>query len=614
VLDLSEWAGGNATIEFRTNAIDGNQAYDWALVGRPVLVRFAGQDDYLALPKDTVGLALAEVACETDARVSVVMGDVVERASLKRGSHLLPLEFNGVSELTLTVEEGEAELAGVEAAPAPYRIEAGAMMTDTPLVIAGRPFSVLLELENTGTGVYPGGGEVALNAEQRDVGELVGQGAATALVSKMAPEAEGVCRWDGLVASGPGEWTLTANLGDQARSVSFHVHAKEPRLPAYRPEWAWVSVRPDGAVRAIAANPWSRLCFIGDDITGGYAVAETWNGTAWQRTGSLYPLARVVAEKPDGEREELAVTLDRFEADAGTLLMAGRAVSQDGTAWPVRIECRPSEEAPRLELEYSLTAPNGGRLLAFDGPTVLAGDKAYGARKDFAIFPGLEYLEGDEESSSPRDLAPPLNLRRVPFAYKIATPLIAVQGEGSLTALLWDANQEWASGERLPAARFVAPKLGMGPDSVDLSLFAPSVGKYVEEHGDEAATPYVLESGEEVRLGAWLVLDHENSYGPDSIVKGPHKGGLVAQGWPGPAGHAALVRLLRDAGAVTAAEKLGRPEGLVPGSVPEHFVERGPRRVAEPHRRPTRAECAADGADTAGPDVRGERGGRDCVA
>jgi len=73
-----------------------------------------------------------------------------------------------------------------------------------------------------------------------------------------------------------------------------------------------------------------------------------------------------------------------------------------------------------------------------------------------------------------------------PSPYKIATPLMAAQGNDSLVALLWDENQEWSVGERLPAARFLAPKPGSGSDYIHMSLFAPSVGKYVKENEYEA--------------------------------------------------------------------------------------------------------------------------------
>jgi hypothetical protein len=59
------------------------------------------------------------------------------------------------------------------------------------------------------------------------------------------------------------------------------------------------------------------------------------------------------------------------------------------------------------------------------------------ARKTMALFPGLEFLEGDEVSSSDRDAQGPLADRRRPDRSMITVPLMAFEAEGALVALLW---------------------------------------------------------------------------------------------------------------------------------------------------------------------------------
>jgi hypothetical protein len=59
------------------------------------------------------------------------------------------------------------------------------------------------------------------------------------------------------------------------------------------------------------------------------------------------------------------------------------------------------------------------------------------AKKTLALFPGLEFLEGDEVSSSERDAHGPLAERRRPDRSKITVPLMAFEAEGALVALLW---------------------------------------------------------------------------------------------------------------------------------------------------------------------------------
>src|SRR5690606_15924059 len=79
-----------------------------------------------------------------------------------------------------------------------------------------------------------------------------------------------------------------------------------------------------------------------------------------------------------------------------------------------------------------------------------------------AIFPGLEFLDGDDVSSSIRDdRNPATHIRRVPDPYKITTPLMAHTQDGATVALLWDNHQEWG-GPGYPAALFDSPNRAEG--------------------------------------------------------------------------------------------------------------------------------------------------------
>jgi hypothetical protein len=62
--------------------------------------------------------------------------------------------------------------------------------------------------------------------------------------------------------------------------------------------------------------------------------------------------------------------------------------------------------------------------------------EVYG-RRSMALFPGLEFLEGDEFSSSDRDARGPLADRRRPDPSKVTVPLMAFEVDGVLVTLLW---------------------------------------------------------------------------------------------------------------------------------------------------------------------------------
>jgi hypothetical protein len=57
--------------------------------------------------------------------------------------------------------------------------------------------------------------------------------------------------------------------------------------------------------------------------------------------------------------------------------------------------------------------------------------------RTMGLFPGLEFLEGKEFSSSERDAHGPLADRRRPDPSKVTVPLMAVEVDGALIALMW---------------------------------------------------------------------------------------------------------------------------------------------------------------------------------
>lgn len=532
-IDLARWGGKTVDIEFRTNAIDGHSSYDWALFGRPMLVmiRPGSMDDF---KPNTNGLALFRIQCITDAHCLLRIGDAQLEAQLPKGLHWLPLDFDRVAPALMSTKEGHAVMEQLLMAPYAPELRTLTRALSSPLLTADRPFRLVQQVKNTGLGRMQGPQrspflftpltKTGVVYQEKDMETLT--------VPVLAP---GESAWTAsapILPKGSGAWNIGAEV---------YVFPEVPRTPSDRPKGVQLAIFDDGPVHAIAGNESSRLCFVLDDGEG-YAIAETWNGSEWQRAGSMYPLFDVVStgDMPDSSWK-VNFRIAGLRNDGDRLLI--EAESPDWPGSILRLSFTPAPEDARILIESELIPGGDLPLRAFRGPALLAGDRAFGAAKDFAIFPGLEYLEGDEESSSERDLAYPLSDRRVPALHKITAPILAVQGEGTLAALIWDIAQEWAPGEHYPAARFLAPSEATGMEHIHASLFAPSVGKYVEENEYFAHHPYPAKAGETLRLSSWLVLDHEANYPQDSIVHGPHRGGLVLQafthyfdlfGFPGP--------------------------------------------------------------------------------
>ncbi len=526
-VDLSPWRGRRVAVEFRTNAIDRSN-YDWAVFAQPLLVTLPADGDMAEVPAEVNGVALAHIQCDAPARVAVRSGDVTERVALSAGSHWVPVHFDRPVPVELVVDEGRAELASVTAGAHAPRVENVDFALSTPLIIAGEPFNALLTVRNSGLGTYTGGGRAVLPIRPAGpASALTVPGGEEQDLGTIRPGEEKTLVWRDIVAGEPGA------IAVNERQVP--VMPAPPELPgehATNPRVRVTEGDGDAArLLAVVENGHSRVCIVGDRAEA-YGIAETWNGQEWQRLATLYPLASLVTLGADKQQLHAEPKDLRVEAgeDGDSLRIQFAFAEEDGrTAARAAVVLSPRDDSPSIDVNASLTADDSLQVAAFYGPVVLAGDRSFGVEKDFAIFPGLEYLEGHEPSSSTRDLAYPLSVRRVPAAHKIATPLTAVQARGGLVALMWDANQEWAPGEQHPAARFLAPAFDSGYGHIHMSIFAPSVGEYVKENAYAAERPYAMKAGDTLRLRSALVLDHASRYPADSIVRGPHKGGLALQ-------------------------------------------------------------------------------------
>jgi len=492
-VDLSEWAGTAPDFELRTNAIDGNTNYDWAVFGDPLLISmplvpYGG----VVLPgegKLAPDFVLAEFEVAVPVTAVLENGGFGNRQKLEPGTHWIPVMCRP-AEPVVAREPAAKRMVGARFAPVLVEKE---LSLSTPLVTAGRSFNVLCRLENTGRGVFIG-----------KPPKLSLEGAAE--VSLMPMPTIGLHRgeektvsWPQVSIDTPGEYVARAG----SLSCRFYV------FPAEVP----TAVTLTGEA--------SRLNFHVDDAGHAYAIAETRDKSQWLRAASLYPLAQLVLADENGEaaRADLRVKDIGRSMDEVVVKMAGH---WGGADWPVEVKFSRQSNA-RFAIEAALTPPRDGALAALYGPTIMVNNRAY------AIFPGLEFLKDNEPSSSTRDLARPLNDRRVPAPHKIAAPVMAVEGNDTLVGLLWDMRAEWAPGEPYTAAKFLAPDIYEGGEGATMALFAPSVGKYVNENEYAAARPFPMKKGEPVRVRSTLVVDHRSNYEPGSVARMHDRAGFVLQ-------------------------------------------------------------------------------------
>ncbi len=531
VLDMRPWAGQLVEIAFAVEAIDGMSNYDWSVWGEPLLVQMAPAAN--ALPELANGVALAEVEMPAVGEMTLSMGEASATVSLPQGRAWVQLPFNRMLPLLSESPVPGARVATLWVGAHSPALKAEQFALSSPLVLAGEPFGAALRVKNAGRGHYPGGAALELTVStlgaSRDALPVPGNRVRT--LGPLAPGESSVLTWDNVAVPAMGDYLMgvvgAVETGGPAPPTPVAFHAFPPAPEAFTGR---VEQQPDGTrftgVLGQAADR-LRMKVVEDASRQSYLIAEVREAGEWKRAGSLYPMAAAMVRTTDGGTPRRAV-LGIQDGD----IFADRAEARGQILGnPVRFTATPDPERGRVRITCTFTAAEPLELLSFSGPQVLAGDRAYGAAKDFAVFGGMEYLEGGEESSSERDLAPPLNERFVPAIHKLASPVMAVQGRDTLIGLLWDPKQAWAPDERFPAAHFQAPGPDAGLDTVQMSLFAPSVGRHIPENTFTAETPHPMNAGDTVTLDFWLILDAADNYPEESIVHGPHRGGLLLQAY-----------------------------------------------------------------------------------
>jgi len=299
-----------------------------------------------------------------------------------------------------------------------------------------------------------------------------------------------------------------------ADSMSMTAPQKSPLPPLPRLEQKPVSgARAYRADRALVLeNERLRVVFLrGDD---GYAAAIWFahDGKRYSQVGVTSPLSDVVVQAPNASSQRLVVAPARATPSqskgGAAAALEWRASDDSGAALTARLDFRLAAGAARVTAVYALSADRAVKLLRFTGPSLYAGEGAFGPEKSFALFPGLEYLMDDELSSSRRDAAEPINLRLVPHPFKVTMPLMAVSHGDYLTAILWDQRQLWDDKNSALSAEFASPNWHEGRDNHLMRLFAPTVPQWVAENAELAQTAYDLAPGTKLRIAAYVVAEH----------------------------------------------------------------------------------------------------------
>ena len=212
--------------------------------------------------------------------------------------------------------------------------------------------------------------------------------------------------------------------------------------------------------------------------------------SGWGRDWLAYVIPQAVEIQQQGDSAEVVFKETKYDFDR--------------VRWDFTFRFKLKAGQPAVDVTYTAVPDARRELLLFWGPRLYAGQNTFGAKKDEALFAGLEYLGPQDRSSANPALAPDARMWFVPTPAKITIPLMCIVHDSKMVGLTWDPNQAWMAGESCPSALFASPNWLEDQENHLIGLFAPSVPKYVAENGLKAHTPAVVQAGQSVSITATI--------------------------------------------------------------------------------------------------------------
>ncbi|MBM3239503.1 hypothetical protein FJZ31_24685 [Candidatus Poribacteria bacterium] len=267
-------------------------------------------------------------------------------------------------------------------------------------------------------------------------------------------------------------------------NASLVIEREAPKLPTKSAEELRFEENGDGL---LLENEFMRVIFVRGNDGFGYYTLSVANDGNYQQVATGYPISEFAYRDSTGVLQSVILRPKEYQLEGNNrgesaVVFTAQEKDVDGLSWHFTARFSLGERLKRIGATYQLRAEGDKDLMYFRGPMLRVGDGAYGARKDFALFPGLEFLESNEPSSSARDAAPPINLRLVPHPYKITIPLMAVENERCLVGLIWNPLLKWDGEHDMLAAIFASPNFYERQDNHLMGLFLPTVPDWIPEN------------------------------------------------------------------------------------------------------------------------------------
>ena len=508
LIDLSDFAGSTVQVAFLTNCNGaGNTNYDWALWGNPRVLKMTrtsllhekGEDE----PRLRRGLALGLLEGETpellvtefDLESSTLASEITDGLSQQMEAQA----ETSVVELALYTEQPKLEIVTVGPTAA--------------LLTAREDFDLQCTVRNNGLVPIEPVHEASLAINRIKLR----RGRTTQPLKRLNPGEETTYSWS--IRSFSRESVARASVVLRCKAPTGEIRQAVDQNVILLPAIPRISNQTSSDLRTydqnghvITENRHLRTLFVRGTSGFEYCLLFTEKNGRYRQVAVCNAISDIRYRDSSGTPQHIKITPTVYRLAGNNLgesivLLSSEERDEDGVLWSYEARFSLSEESKRLKVEYSLTADQERELIAFNGPILYAGDGTFGERKTAALFPGLEFLEGDEPSSSTRDVAPPNNNRLVPHPYKITIPLVAIEHKKTLVGLVWEALETWDGEHNMLSAAFASPNWYNHQKNHLMGLFVPTIPEWVEDNHLAASTPYLLKADLSLTIKAQIIID-----------------------------------------------------------------------------------------------------------
>lgn len=526
-IELTHYAGKEVVVSFLTECnVEGNSNYAWALWGKPQL-RKLKQTSLRKGKRDTepelqCGLAILHFSDGT--------------MELREFSQSTSTAASALANICLELHESEKPPVKISLYAAQPRLEIVSVGATAAVVAAGEDFEVQCTLRNTGTAPL-GKADIARVSIN---GMKLRRGRPRQTIKEIQPGEETSTFWIARRFPNPTVIPVSVSLKYQTSAGEERQTAQEKVVVRPKPPKLAAKVVKElhtyteqGSV--VLGNKHLRIVFVHspeaipeinnekDQETISpdknatksgfeYYVIFAAKGGNYQQVATCPALSEVVYLDASQNRQTSQLVPTDYQLAGNNqgesvVRLSGSDKDVDGVEWTYEMQWILSEGATRVKTEYRLQTDENRELLAFRGPMLYAGQGRNREKKTAALFPGLEFLENNERSSSTRDAAPPFDNRLVPHPYKITVPVMAVEMQKSIVGIIWNPLDTWDGENQMLSAIFASPNWHQYQKNHALGVFVPTVPAWIPENQTEASIPYPLTASRPVSIKSEIIVD-----------------------------------------------------------------------------------------------------------